>query len=132
MIAAAKIPYHRSNEATRVTVALLMPGRTAQNSAQMIPKMAKIKRWWPTASNRSRMAEDPRMCGFYHAYSELSTHSPETKCCPRRLTEMVCVLLAKQRLLHFSCPTHRQRVQENDLIRYPPFRNTFGEKHQNL
>jgi len=40
----------------RATAALFRPGRTAQTSAQMIPKMAKIRRWWPTASDRSSMA----------------------------------------------------------------------------
>ncbi len=41
------------------------------------------------------------------------------------LTEMVCELRAKCRLLHLSGAAHRQRVQENHGVRNPPFHHAF-------
>src|SRR5258708_26191423 len=73
-IAAARIPYHRSSDPMRATAAPFRPGRTAQTSAQMIPKMAKIRRWWPMASDRSSMARVLEMLELYRRTDRVGSH----------------------------------------------------------
>jgi hypothetical protein len=68
-----------SSDEMRATVALLMPGRTAQNSAQKIPKMAKISKWWPTASSRSSMLGILHVVELYEVY-HTSTISDNFTC----------------------------------------------------
>jgi AcrR family transcriptional regulator len=66
------------------------------------------------------------------ASAAMTIHSPQTQSCPKNLTEVVSVLFAKRRLLHFSGSAYRQRVQEDHRIRYPPFRDALSDEHQNF
>src|SRR4051812_41252480 len=55
----ARTPYQRSMLATRPTTAGSMPRRTSTNSAASTPNRAKIRMWWPIASQRSSMDTPP-------------------------------------------------------------------------